>query len=137
VTRDEEVEDLVARSALWLLKTLVLRRARRSNCPVRRCNTLNLGYKISSLISIKFMCYLSSHLYIFPFSSLLIELSIFIWEMYYFFSEDFSEFSYFSKCFPIFRKPKSIYLRYLKTFSKALNVFLSSLGVIPCLTIFL
>jgi hypothetical protein len=33
------------------------------------CNTLNLGYTISSLISTKFRCYLFSPLYIFLFSS--------------------------------------------------------------------
>jgi hypothetical protein len=37
--------------------------------------------------------------------------------------EAFSKFSYFSEYFSIFRKPKSIYLRYLKTFSKALIMF--------------
>jgi hypothetical protein len=51
----------------------------------RVCNTLNLGYKISSLISTKFRCYLFSSLYRFfslPFSRVLI---IYL-EMYYDFS---------------------------------------------------
>jgi hypothetical protein len=37
--------------------------------------------------------------------------------------EAFGKFSYFSEYFSIFWKPKSIYLRYLKTFAKALNMF--------------
>jgi hypothetical protein len=47
------------------------------------------------------------------------------------------KFSYFSEYFSIFREPKSIYLRYLKIFSKALNTFLSSLGAKSFLVIFL
>jgi hypothetical protein len=39
--------------------------------------------------------------------------------------------------FSIFREPKFIYLGYLKTFSKVLNMFLSSLGAKSCLVIFL
>jgi hypothetical protein len=37
------------------------------------CNTLNLGYKISSPVSTKFRCFLSSPLYIFLFLFLLVE----------------------------------------------------------------
>jgi hypothetical protein len=52
-------------------------------------------------------------------------------------AEDFGKFSYFSKCFSIFWKPNSVYLSWLKTFSKALNMFLSLLGAKACLEIFL
>jgi hypothetical protein len=38
------------------------------------------------------------------------------------------KFSYFYEYFSIFREPKSIYLRYLKTFSKVLNMFFEFIG---------
>jgi hypothetical protein len=47
------------------------------------------------------------------------------------------KFSYFSEYFSIYRNSKSIYLRYLKTFSKVINMFLSLLGAKSCLGIFL
>jgi hypothetical protein len=47
------------------------------------------------------------------------------------------KFSYFSEYFFIFQNSKSIYLRYLKTISKVLNTFLSSLGAKSCVGIFL
>jgi hypothetical protein len=37
--------------------------------------------------------------------------------------EVFGKFSYFSEYFSIFQKPKSIYLRYLKTFPEGLDMF--------------
>jgi hypothetical protein len=42
--------------------------------------------------------------------------------------EAFDKFSYFSEYFSIFWKPKSNYLRYLKTFSKTLNMFFEFVG---------
>jgi hypothetical protein len=46
------------------------------------------------------------------------------------------KFSYFLNIF-YFSNSKSIYLRYIKIFSKVLNMFLSSLGAKSCLKIFL
>jgi hypothetical protein len=39
-----------------------------------------------------------------------------------------AKFSYFLEYFSIFREPKSIYLRYLKTFSKVLNMCFEFIG---------
>jgi hypothetical protein len=47
----------------------------------RDCNTMNLGYKISSLISTKFRCYLSYPLSIFFFLFILVEEWLFYLEM--------------------------------------------------------
>jgi hypothetical protein len=47
------------------------------------------------------------------------------------------KFSYFLIFFYIFQNSKSIYLGYLKTFSKVLNMFLNSLGAKPSLGNFL
>jgi hypothetical protein len=47
------------------------------------------------------------------------------------------KFSYFSEYFSIFRNSKSIYMGYLKTFSKVLNMCLSSLCAKSCVEIFL
>jgi hypothetical protein len=46
------------------------------------CNTLNLGYKISSLVSTKFRCYISFSLYSFLFLFLLVEVWLIYLEMY-------------------------------------------------------
>jgi hypothetical protein len=51
--------------------------------------------------------------------------------------EALGKFSYFSEYFSILRKPKSIYLRYLKMFLKTLLMFLSSLGAKTFLEFFL
>jgi hypothetical protein len=47
------------------------------------CNTLNLGYKMSSLIPTKFRCYSFSHLYSF-FFSILFRFGLIMGDMYYF-----------------------------------------------------
>jgi hypothetical protein len=52
-----------------------------------------------------------------------------VWNMLIYFVEVSDKFSYFSKYFSIFREPKSIYLRYLKTFSKVLIMFFEFIGV--------
>jgi hypothetical protein len=61
--------------------------------------------------------------------------AISVWIMFIYLVEVFCKISYFSEDLSIFQK--SIYLRYFKTFSKVLNMFLSSLGAKSCLGIFL
>ena len=51
-----------------------------------------------------------------------------VWNMLIYLVEVSGKFSYFSEYFSIFQNSKSIYLRYLKTFSKVLNMFFEFIG---------
>jgi hypothetical protein len=61
--------------------TLSSKEARRTRSWIELCNTLNLGYKISSLLPTKFKCYRSSLISSFLFLFLSVEVWLFYLEM--------------------------------------------------------